>query len=210
MKDKGKLRGLRRRGREIERWRKNALQIDMDRLMYNQYNHQKIYVYPWSNLFCYKQPLKHYRSQITEGLIDIFLNWKTELEKLEQPYYLKIWLYYPHFMQSQVVAAIGSKIEHYDTLFPLAGKSVSFPIDRFAVIRDKLHSIKWQTYLEEEIVFDSDIGDRDSYSSEKDYNQHQNFLKSIRESPDRTNTFKSSHGEDIYYCKTIGTILCGE
>lgn len=210
MRAKQKLRGLRRRKSEIEKWIDSSLDIDLDRLTDRQVYYQKIYVYPWANLFCNKQPPTGYRNQITSGLIDIYFSWRTELEKLNQPYYLKVWLNYPRFMTSQVVAAIGDKIEYYNNIFPSADKSIQFPFDKFVTAKDKINKLNWTPFLDEDPFFESEFETpKEKYASEEDYLYDQRLIKQIRENHDRKEVIKNGEDTDILYCKTRGLTWVG-
>jgi hypothetical protein len=206
-----KLRGLRRRKSEIDKWTQNSLAIDLDSLNDRLVYYQKIYVYPWANLFCDKQPPTGYRNQITSGLIDIYSNWRTELDKLNQPYYLKIWLCYPRFMNSQVVAAVGDKINYYNTLFPPSDKSTQFPINQFLATKDKISKLTWTPFLDEDTYFESEYDTpKERYATEADYLYDQRLMKRIRENHDRKEIIKTETTNDICYCKTRGLVWCGE
>jgi hypothetical protein len=207
LRAKQKIRGLRKRKSQIEKWITNSLEIDIDNLINRQVYYEKIYIYPWAHPYCDKQPPTGYRNQITAGLVDIYFIWLTELKKLNQPYYLKIWLYYPRFMNSQVVAAIGDKIEYYDNIFPSVDKSISFPIDKFSMINDKINKLAWTPFLDEEPYFESEFDKEiESYSSQESYLFHQKLIKQVRINHDRKVEIKNSDGTDILYSKTEGLV----
>ena len=199
MREKQKIRGLRKRRAEIERWISNSLSLDLDRIKKYQYEYTKIYVYPWSNLFCNEQPPSDYRNQITSGLIDIYMNWRTELEKLDEPYYLKIWLSYPRFMKSQVVAGIGERIQWYNNVFPPVEEDFAFPISSFTKAEEKISKLNWTPFLDEDTFFESDV----------EYTESQKFINRIREKHDKKIIIDGEDGEDICYTKTRGIVWCG-
>jgi len=149
MREKQKIRGLRKREEEIDQWINNSLPLNPEHLKKYKYDNAKIYVYPWANLFCSEQPPSGYRNQITLGLIDIYMNWRTELEKLGEPYYLKIWLNYPRFMQSRVVAGIGERIQWYNNVFPPVEDDIAFPISSFTKAEEKISKLNWTPFLDE-------------------------------------------------------------
>jgi hypothetical protein len=207
LRTKQKLRGLHRRKSEIDKWIKSSLDLDLGTLINRQVYYKKIWVYPWSNLFCDKQPPTDYRNQITSGLIDIFINWQTELEKLNQPYYLKIWLNYPRFKNSQVVVAIGDKIDYYNNIFLPTDKSISFPHDKFASNKERISKLSWQPFLDEETYCESDFdSSKEEYENEGNYHYDQRLIKRFRENHDR----KEITTDDICYFKTRGLVWCGE
>ena len=203
------IRGLRRRKSNVDKWIQSSLTFDLERLKDRQVYYQKIYVYPWSNLFCSQQPPTGYRNQITSGLIDIYLKWRLELEKLGQPYYLKIWLNDPRFMDSQVVAAIGDKIEYYSNLFQPADMKVKFPSDKFIEAKDKLGALTWTPFLDEDTYFESEFSSgKENYETIDDYNFDQRLIASVRKNHDRQFKVKTGDTEDVCYCKTRGLVWC--
>lgn len=116
---KKKIRGWKRRVREIERWKKAAMNVDSQSLERNQ----RIYVKFWSSSFYsldrYKLP-KWYKQLVVQALADIYFSWKQTIEEMGTPYYLKIWLFDHSFMQSQVVASIGEALSFYEKTFELS------------------------------------------------------------------------------------------
>ena len=203
------IRGLRRRKSNIDKWIQSSLTFDVERLKDRQVYYQKIYVYPWANLFCSKQPPTGYRNQITSGLIDIYLKWRLELEKLGQPYYLKIWLNDPRFMDSQVVAAIGEKIEYYSKLFQPADTKINFPYNKFVESENKLRTLTWTPFLDEDSYFESEFSyGKEIYKTDNDYNFDQRLIARVRGNHDRQSIIKTGDVEDICYCKTRGLVWC--
>ena len=122
MKSK-KIRGHKRIWKDIENWRLDNLDIDLADYLLNCRNrcYSKIRVHPWSGLSLTKsitpQPNRKTKLKMIEGLLDIYENWKEQLDKLGQPYYLKIWFFEPRFSKSQVVCAIGDNIDFYENTF---------------------------------------------------------------------------------------------
>lgn len=53
------------------------------------------------------------RKRIITLLFEIHAGWKAALEKLDQPYYLAIWLCEPQIIRSEVVCAVGDRIKLY-------------------------------------------------------------------------------------------------
>jgi hypothetical protein len=54
------------------------------------------------------------RKFILENLFKIYHKWHGELIKIDQPFYLAIWLYDPRLLKSEVVCAIDEKISYYE------------------------------------------------------------------------------------------------
>src|SRR4051794_26854525 len=111
-----KIRGNRRLQKQIPKWVTDALTINKDFLSKNKYWYEKVIVHPWCDISIIKseipEPKSVTRNLIISALEEIYDNWKIQLDKLNEPYYLKIWLYEPRVSKSQVVCAIGERIEY--------------------------------------------------------------------------------------------------
>jgi hypothetical protein len=116
-----KIRGHNRKHRDIERWRITNLELGLDHLKKYNYDYAKILIHPWCDISITKSeipvPKGETKQLILSGLIDIYHSWKSTLDEIGQPYYLKIWLFEPRFSRSQVVCAIGDRIDYYENMF---------------------------------------------------------------------------------------------
>ena len=116
-----KIRRYKRILKEIERWRSEVIELDLENVQSTNRDYVKIWVSPYSDLelgnSISPQPSGEARTKILEALLDIYDNWKLALDKLGEPYYLKIWLYDQRFSNSQVVCAIGPFLDFYETTF---------------------------------------------------------------------------------------------
>lgn len=204
-----KIRGLSRRRSGIEEWIQSSKMLDIHHLNEYKYDRQKIWVDPWANLFITKQPPNDYRNQITSGLIEIYFSWKKELEKLNEPYYLKIWLYQPRFMMSQVVAGIEERIGYYQNCFHHDEDTPEFPITNFAKAKSRIDLFNWTAFLDEDTVAESEYdGPIESYHSKEDYWYCQRMMRSWRKKHDNKYLASSEGNEDIYYSRTQGLVWC--
>ncbi|MFZ4799724.1 MAG: hypothetical protein ACOYMA_19685 [Bacteroidia bacterium] len=203
IREKQKIRGLRRRKVEFDKLIKSSLFLDLEYLNIHKYNYQKMYVFPWSNYSSNLKLPKGFRNQIAIGLIEIFNSWKKELDKMNKPYYLKIWLYYPRIINSQVVCAIGDRIEHYNNLFPIAENNSIFPIKHFQFAKHKIEKLEWKPFFDEETFYES-LYHKELYSNIEEYNTDQKELDKIRNNHDR----KFVYENDTCYCINKGIIWC--
>lgn len=136
-----KVRGWKRRLRQLERFRLAHRTLDVEGLRQSHYEYVKIRLDPWSRLGGRNPPV-WFRRRILAALMDIHDAWRAELEGLGEPYYLEIWLFHPDFHRSQVVAAMDWRMEHYENVFPPAPAAAPRPpalyddraydLDRFA------------------------------------------------------------------------------
>lgn len=149
-----KIRGLKRKVAHIPKWIEGYLEFHQEHLNNYKYNKAKIYVDPWDNLnFTNSQiqePKGKAKREILKGLEKIYDAWKIELEKLNKPYYLKIWIYEPRVSKSQVVCRIEDRIEdrieHYENLFIKA----DFKPNKSSFTNELIADFKWQSKIDEE------------------------------------------------------------
>ncbi|WP_433942815.1 hypothetical protein [Paenibacillus sp. SN-8-1] len=126
-------------------------------------------------------------------LIEIYLAWQEKLEQLNQPYYLKIWLADPEFMDSQIVAALGTEIDYYNNLFMQNEEPRDFPID---IRHPSIGKFVWERCVNGYYVLESDL------ETEKDINE-------VRKKAIRTNeTMIEGRIERSYFMNT-GDIWIG-
>lgn len=131
-----KTRGMRRRARSLQLWGAHHKTLDIDSLTRNKRAYVKVRIPPFCHLHRInereagkKKPPYRFRKQTLHHLIEIYRAWKKQLDatKKKEPYYLKIWLGDPEFMDSQVVAALGPKMDYYEQLFTKHPEQRPFP-----------------------------------------------------------------------------------
>ncbi|HST62404.1 MAG TPA: hypothetical protein VLK84_27115 [Longimicrobium sp.] len=114
-----KVRGWKRRIRQLERFRLAHRALDVEALRAAERAYVKIWLDPWSRLVP-RNPPYWYRRRILAALIDIHASWRQALEAAGVPYSLELWLFHPDFHKTQVVAATGSLLKFYDNVFERA------------------------------------------------------------------------------------------
>jgi hypothetical protein len=191
---KKKIRGHKRRYTEIEAWRKNNLVLKLDWFYESNIGYVKIRTPTWGNLSIINsevpQPKGKIKQMILSGLIDIYYSWKNQLNQLGKPYYLKIWLCEPRFLNSQVVCAIGDKIEYYENLFPKPYNFKTLPINIYGKLSAKLDKFEVEYYLDEDYFRDDEVGCPDSYATQKDYLETKKWFNKLLKKPHRTVKFE--------------------
>jgi hypothetical protein len=140
-------------------------------------------------------PTRKTKLKMLNGLLDIYDNWKQQLDKLGQPYYLKLWLFEPRFSQSQVVCAIDDRIDYYETNFFQPDKNKSFKPENFGQIKDRLKKYNWNYALDEDNYANSDVGEPEDYASRQDYTDSIKWFKKLLNNPHRTTNLKEPIGE---------------
>src|SRR5690606_36193944 len=144
-----KIRGLKKKVAKISDWVEEYIALDINQLTEKNYHYSKVYVYPWDNMTLtdseFPEPKGRAKREILKGLKKIYNSWKTDLDKLEQPYYLKIWLYEPRLSKSQVVCAIDEKVEHYKNLF----KKAEYERTNSSFTNELSPDFKWESFIDE-------------------------------------------------------------
>ncbi len=207
-----KIRGFNRRIKNIKRWRTDNLVLDIDLLKERKYEYVKFWVSPWDNLR-YKErnyigPKSKVRTLIINSLLDIYDNWEQQLEELEIPYYLKIWLYEPRMTSSQVVCGINDKISHYENVFTKSDKKIIFPSKRYGTIDERLEKYAWTVALDEEII-ENDFWPKEQYISEADYNADQKLFRQLEKKQIKKEDLSNSDEKLIRYYVPKGYIWIG-
>jgi hypothetical protein len=121
-----KVRGWKRRLRQLERFRLAYRTLDVEALRASHYDYVKLWLDPWSRLGGRNPPV-WFRRRILAAYMDIHDTWRAALEKTGEPYYLEIWLFHPDFHRSQVVAAMDWRMEHYQNVFEPAPSAAPRP-----------------------------------------------------------------------------------
>ncbi len=190
MMRKKKTRGHRRRWKEIKNWVDSNSNLDIGQLNSTQRNYVKVYVYPWNGIDLENntvpQPHGESKRRIISGLIDIYNSWKFALDQIEEPYYLKIWLYSPRISSSQVVCAVGGFIDFYNTTFFKPNDSKEFSSKDYGWLKQKLQQFNWSHHLDEEHYNNTEIGDPEDYNTLVEYEKEKSRFEAKLEKPHRT------------------------
>lgn len=113
---KQKIRGWKRRVKEIERWQADYINLDTQALDENDRCYAKLWNCSLYAMRPYTLPF-WYQRLIVQSLIAIYDSWKKTLDKRNEPYYLKIWLFEEDLIRSQVVASCKEMLNFYDNTF---------------------------------------------------------------------------------------------
>ena len=151
-----KIRGHNRRHKQIDNWRLDNLSLDLTDYLLNERDryYAKIRVHPWSGLSLTNsvtpQPTGKTKQKMLNGLLDIYEDWKKQLDKLGQPYYLKVWLFEPRFSQSQVVCAIGDNVDFYENTFYKPDTDKPIQLDNYGSLKTNLSKFNWDYHFDED------------------------------------------------------------
>jgi len=166
-----KIRGEKRRIRKIKQWIDDHLDLDIAYLKRYQCEYVKFWVDPWDRLSLtnsqYPQPQGIYKELFFNGLLQIYMSWKEQLDFLDQPYYLKIWLFENDLKRSQVVCVIGEKIEYYQNLFEKPLDETSLGIVEWQEVSDMMKKVNWEKKIEITLYEKDWLGRPDDYKTQK-------------------------------------------
>jgi hypothetical protein len=97
-----KIRGWKRRMRELDRWAAEHAQLDLSRLLSVGDTSAEIWFERWPTPF----PLR-VRRRMVQHLAEIHDSWLAQLRAWGEPFYLGLWIFEPDFKRTQVCAAVG-------------------------------------------------------------------------------------------------------
>lgn len=148
--NKAKVRGWKRQIKKLEQWKRKHVNLTLNRY---GYEYVKIWLDPWYRLQKRNPPV-WFRRLIVAALIEIYESWHKQLVSLNEPFYLKIWFFEPHFIRSQIVAATGERIEYYEKLFVSDTESKKFPFEKYAHDNYDLTAFDWESCVDEDFYFE--------------------------------------------------------
>jgi len=167
---KKKIRGLRSKVKRIEKWKAENIELDIDALMRYKKVYVKLWISPFYNLYNinknkvgHKNPPNWFNKIILSAMLDVYKRWDEKLKELGVPYYLKIWLYDPDFINSQIVAAIDYDIDYYETLFEREDRKIKFPSNKYKLADKKILDFDWECCKDQYVVFQSEYIDDQAY-----------------------------------------------
>lgn len=210
-----KVRGHRRRWKDISRWVETNKNLDLDLLKQYQRDYVKIRLHPWGGVYSafynIPEPKRKTKTKILEGLIEIYDSWKTELDKLGEDYYLKIWLFEPRFSNSQVVCAIGDRLNFYKNTFHKPEEIRNLNPDNYSRIKDDIASFNWEHRLDEDHFDNNEIGEPEDFISLKDFEENKKWFNRIMKKPHSTTKYSEPIGgaTEVYSFKK-GDVWLGE
>lgn len=196
-----KIRGQRRRQKNIDRWVRDNMSFDLVHYLVNERDrcYAKIRVNPWSRVSLTNsvipEPRGTTKQKILGGLLGIYQHWKTQLDTLQQSYYLKLWLFEPRFSQSQVVCAIGDSLNFYEHTFFKPDREKIIRPDKYGTLKARLEKLNWGYYLDEDHFDNSEVGEPEQYASKRDFEYTQKWFTNLLKKPHRKVVFNEPIGD---------------
>lgn len=197
---KRKIRGFNRILRQIEYWRIQNLGLNLNFIEEYQRYYVKISVRPWSNISIINsnlpEPKGKAKKLILEALLDIYESWKIQLDKINKPYYLRLWIFDPRFSKSQVVFALGDYLTFYDNAFFVPDTEKEIQIINYPSLKKRLNNFAWEYRLDEDHFDNTFVGDPNYYDSFQDYKETKKWFNKLLKTTHRL-TLLAEPIEDI-------------
>lgn len=210
-----KIRGHKRRWKAIVQWVEASRQFDVDALEICQRNFVKVNIHPWCDLDVLNsqtpEPNGKTRQYILNGLIQIYNAWKKSLNTLNEPYYLKIWLYEPRFSKSQVVCSIRDGTDFYNLTFHNPNLNKKLNPQNYGSLEKEMAKFNWEYRYDEEHINNTQLGHPDDYYAMENYHQERIKFEQRMKKPHRVTTYTEPIGDatEAYSFKK-GVVWIGE
>jgi len=206
-----KSRGHKRLWKEISEWIESNKELDTNQLF--NFGRHNIKV-PLSEDYSTNSRSAEYkrktRSLILKGLLDIHDQWKQALDKIGEPYYLKIWLYDNRFSNSQVVCAIGPYLDFYETTFHKPEAQKEIDLSSYGALTEQMKELTWQYAWDEEHYNNTSLGEIEEYETEnKFYASRRWFKKRLKKSYRKMNNSNPESEIKEYHSFRYGTVWIG-
>jgi hypothetical protein len=207
-----RIRGHRRRWRQIETWEELYKKLDLSALKQSERTIARICVHPWNSLSVTNskipEPKGETRDRILLGLTGIYTSWKSQLDIIGEPYYLKIWLFEPQLSMSQVVCAIGGSIDFYKNTFSVPHAVKPFNPVPYGKLVDRLEQFEWEHRIHEEHILNTDLFPADAIRNSQDDSK---VKRAILKRPHRvTHLIDPIDGATRVYSFRLGNVWLGE
>ncbi|MFD1885797.1 hypothetical protein [Paenibacillus wenxiniae] len=151
-----KIRGWKRRKRSIQLWREQMIELDIETMRSEDFDYAKLWIYPFYSIAPINPPHWFQRLLLSE-MIDVYAHWQKRMEQEQEPFYLKIWLYEPNFILSQIVVAYRSRLNFYDHHFQPVSTSQPFPFASTGKLGEQLQQLDWQLCIQEELYWSKEL-----------------------------------------------------
>ncbi|RNB92477.1 hypothetical protein EDM56_01930 [Brevibacillus fluminis] len=188
---------------QLDQWRLRFLHLDIDQLKDNQRDYVKLWIDPFYRLVRRNPPL-WYSRLLLESMIEVYHSWYRELSRLNEPFYLKIWLYHPNFINSQIVVAIRDCLHNYDNVFDKSNEVKEFPYKALGN-QEILGQFLWELHIDSDNYWISDILEdiQLGFKTEKQ-------VETLKRRAYKSETVEVSYGKDELYKIKVGDIWVGQ
>ena len=199
---KKRIRGLKRRQKNVDAWFDAHRQVDFSILEKHHYYYCKAKIDPWSNLY-YDVPYPSaFSKQLFSHLLTIYSLWESQLKNRYQNFYLSIWIYDNRFIVSIVVAAIGDRMPHYRQMLDEQKTSVPFPIHLFTHEKERIKEFDWFSADDNDYIAVSEFQDVETEGDKEDRRTYKKLL--------RNNTPTQMIGDEKHFIIKRGNVWIGK
>lgn len=202
--NKKKIRGWKRHVRKIEKWKQRVIDLDIQHLNQYQRDYAKLWIHPFYALQRRNPPV-WFNRLLLDAMLDVYQSWYQKLNEFGEPFYLKLWIYDPQFINSQVVAASKDYLHFYDQTFEVGDQEKQFPFGKYTYLRKKLEKFDWHSHIDCDVYSESDLLDniQQGWMSEKE-------LAAIKGKAYKVETIHLSVGGlDKTYSVKVGDVWVG-
>ena len=158
LSNKKKIRGWKRHVRKILKWKQRVINLDIRHLSQYQRDYAKLWIHPFYAIPRRNPPI-WYNRLLLEAMLEIYQSWRDKLTRLDESFYLRLWIYDPHFINSQVVAAYKDCLHFYDRTFDVGTQDKQFPFHKYTYLKEKLEMFDWQQHIDCDVYTESDLID---------------------------------------------------
>ncbi len=148
------------------------------------------------------------RKAIFKVLLEVYNIWEVELEKLNKPYYLAIWINESELMFSEVVCGINERIDLYENkYFDDPYKVLELNLNQFGKLKNDFQDFNWSSVTNFKRYDNVDYNfPKENYVKVKEYFKDKRFYKRVL--PKCTRVEDDKYGK-IYY-RDFGKIWIGQ
>lgn len=215
MNKRKKIRGHKKIQRRIEKWIEQNKTIHVGDFLANRFNYAHVSFEPYFNISINNsnsEPKSKTRNKIVLGLEQIYDSWKIELDKLNQPYFLKIYLFEPRISKSQVICALGKdNINYYENIF----RAIETKKIRSNLLNILSPDFKWETHSDNNIYSEQELLFPEMYNQSVGDSQHcRKFLKKLKKKYTQIEAeswygFEDDNKTDHFYYVSKGIVWIG-
>jgi hypothetical protein len=199
---KKKIRGWKRHKRKIELWKQNAINLDIDLIRKHHRDYVKLWIYPF--YFRLFNPPGWYSRLLLEAMIEVYLKWYERMIEENNEFYLKIWLYEPNFIKSQIVVAYKDCLNFYDKTFEKRSICKKFPSHKYAFLAGQLEMFDWKLCIEADVYWSTDLEE----DVKLGFRSEQEASKIISQSY-RIDEIDNDEKKTYAYCVDVGDVWVG-
>jgi hypothetical protein len=163
----------------------------------------KLWIHPFYALVRTNPPV-WYNRLLLDAMIDVYLAWHEKMKKENEDFNLKIWLYNPRFIYSQIVVAYKDRLDFYDRTFEKRKKPKEFPYDKYHSLKRKLEEFEWELYIDTDYYDENDLNEWiiEGGSTEKE-------VLAIKKKAYEINSIKSEIGTYLQFSIDKGDVWLG-